>query len=419
MRRASAQRTGVARPKSPTGNRIFAALVATAAAAAAPATAQPLDEADVIRLAARAAPDVLRAAASARLAAASTVGAGAWPDPSLSLSREQIPGGGGSAETSVVASVPIDLGGGRAVERSLARAGAASARADQAIVRARATAVALLAFYEALAAEQRVHVAEVAVAQLADAARVLSSREDAGAAAGVDRARLELEAELGRSALAEARAERGAALLRLRALTGAGDGAEPRGGIEPPDPPPVETWLDRLRAHPAWPELDRRRAEADAAADAARRARWPTVVLEAGVRVDEEDRTRVGYVAGLSVELPLSARGRGATERASAAAGLARAARDALRLELELEVRASHARLVASRRELHRFREAVSPRVDVLERGAAAAYREGRRPLTERIDAQRAAAAVRSRQLALALAARRAEVELRAAVGEW
>ncbi len=55
----------------------------------------------------------------------------------------------------------------------------------------------------------------------------------------------------------------------------------------------------------------------------------------------------------------------------------------------------------------------------MLTRGASSGYLEGLRTIVELLDAQRAAAAVRRRAVALEVLAKRAETRLRGAAGAW
>jgi cobalt-zinc-cadmium efflux system outer membrane protein len=164
-----------------------------------------------------------------------------------------------------------------------------------------------------------------------------------------------------------------------------------------------------------------RTAEADAR-DAHRAAGWgwvPTLALSGGLLISETTDTRYGYVAGLSLSLPIFSWGQELRAESSArqqlAAAEVRSAERATRLE---EVRARE-QLVSVRQEITRFSEATGDRVDVLERAVQSGYREGDRTVVELLDAQRARTDVDRRRLALEFLAKLAEIDLRAARGEF
>lgn len=133
----------------------------------APALAQTSwREAEVVRLARARAPDVLVAEAAADLADARAEVAGLRPDPALSWEREALVGDGGGSQDVVQVTVPLELSGRRRVQRLLARAASATTRAEAAELRAEAVERAVLAFYAALAAQQRAELLAETVADL-------------------------------------------------------------------------------------------------------------------------------------------------------------------------------------------------------------------------------------------------------------
>ena len=88
------------------------------------ARAQPLTEADVIRLSAAKNADVAVARAEAFAVSARETETGLYPNPSIAWEREHFPGSDGSREDTVSMTLPIDISGRRSALTSLARSGA-------------------------------------------------------------------------------------------------------------------------------------------------------------------------------------------------------------------------------------------------------------------------------------------------------
>lgn len=408
------------------------------------AAAGPLTEADVVRLARERDPEAALARAAVTVAGAEAVRASLYPDPSLAWDRETLSGAGAEAERedSFRLTVPIELSGRRRAGRALAAAEVAGAEALAARAQSDAVVASLILFYDALAADRRVEIAARTVGRLDEAARVLGRRHAEGTSSGYESTRLELEAELARSELRQAEARAAAARAELALVLGlepapgqaqaqaqaqalgagqgqaqgSGAGLVLAGSLATRDPgafagaPPERRSSSLLRASAA---------RARDAGDAARWAWVPLVSLSAGLRMAEAGETRYGYVAGVSLDLPLFSRGQDVRAEAGAAErlALARAAaaeRTATRAQL-----AAEQALALAQGELARFEQATGDRLQTLERAAESGYREGLRSIVELVDAQRARTSVELRQLELALAAKRAEIELRAARGEF
>ena len=143
-------------------------------------------------------------------------------------------GSDGIREDTLRLTVPIDASGRRAARRTIARADAASSRAEAARARSQAVVQALLLFSEAIAAEGRIAIARAAVKRLEEAARVLAARQEQGTVSGYERSRLEIEAELAESELIELESHTEQVRLELALRLGIDPGAlELRGTLSP------------------------------------------------------------------------------------------------------------------------------------------------------------------------------------------
>jgi cobalt-zinc-cadmium efflux system outer membrane protein len=397
----------------------LAALVACTAlsGSALPALAQTaITEADVLAAVRARDPEILAARAEVAASAAREAGEGLYPNPSLAWEREEIPGDGPLAvhEDTFTLAVPIELGGARSARTAIAESFTAQARAAHALVATSAAQRALGLFYDALAAQQHSAIARDHLARLAEAERVLARRVAEGSASGYELSRLQLEAELARSTLSEREGAALAAIAELAFMLGLPSaGLELTGDLE-------------ARALGSVAVQSRALREADAAHSAAVRARssagsaWlPSLEAHGGPKlVGAGDDDALGYVAGLSIDLPLFDRKQSLTGEASARSAQLQAQRTALARSIEGARIRAEAELSRMRTELARFEQATGARVVELERAAEAAYREGRQTILELLDAQRMRASIEEQKLALRLSAKRAELALRAARGE-
>jgi len=395
---------------------LLCGLLCTLAPALAIAGApRSLDERAVVELARKHGPGMAAIAQQVHSAEAAAVGVGRYPNPQLGWQREHQPGHG--FEDALALTVPIDLSSQRASRRHLAATAVQLARSRAASQRGQGVLDALLRFYETMVAERRLAIAATQLERLDRAAEVLRQRHQEGTASGYELTRMELEGELARSALRTAEIARDGLRLALSLQLGI-DGGETLqlvGPLAPTEAAQAE--------HEAEPSALREARAAERTADNAREAADATYVprfsLSGGVRRVEENESQWGYQAGLSMELPLNRPA--APLRAQAKAARAQARAQAERLERTLLIERARAALLLSRTqaELQRFGSATRERVELLGRAVQQGYLEGRRTLIELLDAQRTRTAVAYRELELALAARQAELSLRAARGEF
>ncbi len=380
--------------------------------------AQPLTEAQVIARVRQQDPEVVVARATADVAAASIVAAELYPNPILNLGHENFssPQSQAQSETAISISVPIDLSGQRAARGSVARSLVSSRQADALRIQTQAVTRSLLLFYAALAAEQRAALAEKNVQQLEAASRIVGSRVNEGTASGFEENRLTLQLELARSERQQAlgdcaalRAELATVLaLDARATAPAG---ELRVDEVTPQAPQTRPSL----------QLEQQAIErAQSAVEQADTAWIPRFSVLGGLRLGDTQGTgQTGYVAGLSLYLPLFSRGQDVQASATAQERLQEARLAARQRNITAAVARAKAELEVAVQELHRFEAATAERLERLERAAERGYREGHHGIVELLDAQRARVEVERRKLQLAFAARRAQIALRAALGEF
>lgn len=390
------------------------------------AGADNLDETDVIRLATTYDPQALVARRAIRVAEARRVGTALLPNPSLGYTREHFPGSASAneSEEALQLTLPLDFSGRRAARGHLALANVAAAGARASRVQNQAVERALLLFYTVVAEQRRLAIEQRGVEQFVEVARVVARRREAGRASGYEQVRVEIEAELASSRVRQTRERLSRQRVQLALSLGvdrtdlhvvgsldpqlAGRGDE--GATHATSALPSRTSLRLSR------QVE---SHAKDAKSASGRSWIPRVSVSAGARLGRSEETRYGYVAGLTVELPVFSRGQGLGARAEARREQAQAIARAAEQRATAKTARASSLMKTSRGELERFTKATRERVERLERGAESGYREGRRSILELLDARRARTVVEIRRLELALVAKQAELALRAARGEF
>ncbi len=317
------------------------------------ATVPPLTLAELERLALENNPTVRQAAAAVEVARARARQAGAWPNPTIGYSAEEVSGGPTIrwGEHGVFAEQRIPLGGKLRLGRAVFESEAVQAESLADLQRQRIMSAVRTQYYEILTVERRVEVLD-RLAQLSnEAVGVTRQLYNVGAADRPDVLEAEIEARRAQLEVTAARNSRFAAWRRLAATVG-DRGLMPR---------PLSVSLDA-----AVPELDRetalkqilgqspevRAARADvernrALVSQARKETFPDLFLRGGLAYNREllETSAAGrpeavgregsFEAGVSV--PLFNRNQGGIAAARAEQGRAEA--EVMRLELSFESR--------------------------------------------------------------------------------
>ncbi len=343
-----------------------------------------------------------------------------WQNPQFSFTFEQAKSGGvGSDEGILFLQQTVEPGKRRAVRVRAAEARVAGARERSRMLRVEVAAKVREAFFTTLAAQERVAAAEDRGFRLTRVAEVVGFRRRAGDASGYDLKAVEREQALARASLAEEEAGLAEMRDRLAGLVGplpelVGRAPLVVGELLPgEEPEALEILLRRLALRP---DLQALREEAEAARLDERVARgWkiPAFTIGGGIKDSRSGGVdQSGPVAYSAVPLPIFDRNQGA---AASAAGRRRQAEGELGMllrEAEAGVRGSRTRERRLVEIAGRFRaEAEVPAEEML-RTTEAAYRAGEVGILALLDAYQGIFAVKTRRLELALAARRARIEL-------
>lgn len=341
--------------------------------------------------------------AAARATLAAAVGratqARAYANPTLSVSREATSvGAQDNAQLIAAIDQAIEMPGARSARRT-----AAAVRRDAAAARLADAERALdylvaRAFADVVAADRRRALSDSAVAVFDAAVAISERRLREGDIAGHAVRRIRLEAARIAASRAEVVLAQDAARIRLAALISPSpDGRPFAGSLVAPSLPRAIASLDSLQAWAGQHRADVRAAalEADAAtADAelaaAERVPSPTIQLGRKTETALGGQSLAGYVAGISLPLPLWDRRGGTVEAAEAdlhrrraeASGAARRARSEVAVASSA-LRAVEAQLAALSAE--RMADAAAARS-----AADAAFAEGEISLLEWLDTMRA-----------------------------
>lgn len=335
---------------------------------------------------------------------ADTAQAGAFANPVAQLEVEDFAGSGefngtDEAQTTLRIAQLVELGGKRAARVRLAAAESEVGRWDFEAARAAAIARTARAFVEVLVAQERIALADEAIAQANATLHAARERVAAGIASPVEVSRATIalhEAELLRAtggfALDAARAE-------LAAQLGSGEPDFERaiGALEPPPPlPSLEALTALVELNPEVGHWATEISARDASLGVARAARVPDVEVGVGVR-RLSGPNDTALVASVSVPLPLWNRNRYAIEAAAQRRERAVESQRAARVSALAEIARAHAGLRAARESASALRETLLPEADRAVATLRDGYRRGRFTSLEVLDAERARLGARER----------------------
>lgn len=340
--------------------------------------------------------------------------AGAIPNPTLAYGHERT-ARDGQANAQHIAQLeqPLEIGGQRGARRDAARLRRAADEARLAAAEARLDHDVARAYALAVAADRRALLATQAAEAFVEAERVSGERLAAGDVSGYADRRLRLEAARYAAQRTAASLARRTARLELAALlTAAPDTLADR--LVLADSAMLATAHDtaaaiapRVARMPGADSLQRlaraRRADlralaleqeaAQAEARLATRERTPVPTIGAGFKTEQAAGAGGGFngfVAGVSLPLPLWDRRAGALQAAEAQARQAGAERAVLERRVAREVAEAAAALEAVEAERALLAPHVGPRTEVAMRAVRVAYAEGEITLLEWLDAVRA-----------------------------
>jgi len=328
--------------------------------------------------------------------------AGAFRNPALLYGHEQTSRGSKTnREDVVLVQQPFEIAGQRGLRRDAARLRREAAEAQLAAAELTVDFEVARAYALAVAAEGKVAQAAGAAQAFARAERITAERRAIGEVSGYDERRMALEAARYVALSAAARRERRTTWAVL--VSGLGTAREVAEWPEPdlaglPDPvyeseDPAKLREAALGRHPAIRAAELFGQAAEAEERLARREIVPDPVFGIGyksVREASESGTFDGFVAEVSLPVPLWDRRRGAVQAAAAEARLGAADVRRVKRTVLLEVQRAWSELEGASEQLEAIRPHLGSNSEAAIVAASAAYSEGEIELLAWLDAVRA-----------------------------
>lgn len=350
-------------------------------------------------------------------ARAERVSATALPNPTMGYVRHRQPGRLTNFDSDRAndwsLEQPLLLGGQRGARDKAASHAVETASARVALAQHALASQAAAAYVGLLLAQKRVTLLREGLEDLERLRGVVAGRRASGLASEYELARVEVEEASWRARVADAEATQVEEQAALASTLGV------------PDWHPVA--LDVVQAPGAFgdggvaahPEVLLAQSEADLAraqVDLARSERMPAVSVNVNRFWTSQPHGATTSI-GFAVELPLFDRRQGGLDKAKAEAASALLQRELAQARASTEV-ASQARLVEGRRRaLDAFERSAGARLPALRRMAEDAYRFGRTPVSELLDATRSGTELAIARAELMAGLMDAQLKLEAARG--
>lgn len=291
--------------------------------------------------------------------------------------------------------VPLEFGGKRARRIDLANATLARTTADLAIQALDVRRAVRLAYFELVAAANRLQVTTDLRGFAERTRNAARDRFESGAAPRLEALQAELTLAQADNEQEAARGRMEAARAELNTLIGRPPetAAEPtdsfEGGTVPAD------LASAVAASPDIIAMDREIDEAVARERLAQTLRTPDTTVSGGVLFDSPPEFMYGWKAGVAVTLPIFTRHTADVRVESARVVQLRAQREARIVELTGQATAAAARARAARQRFLRYRDEIIPQAATVESMAEDSYRSGQTGLSAFLQALQSAREVR------------------------
>lgn len=324
-----------------------------------------------------------------------------WPNPELELTAEEVPVGSGGLSSSknlIGLAQTIPFPGEKSLDRRIGNAGIHGAESEYLGHRAQLVRQVKEAFFRALAAQERLAVAEQLFTLAKSLVEATTKRVAAGAATDQEQLRAEVEQERAAVAWSSQRRQLTEAEKSLAGLLGQSDKPLPRlhgswehaaNLLEIADRraqfPEEHPDLRSARHHVAQTELELRRTKLDM---------LPNPSLGVAIGVDEAANETIMDVH-LSFPLPLFDRAQGRRREARAVADIAGYDLTAIEQGLLEQWAVTEARLIAAAEQVETYRVRILPKAEKALQLVQRGFDAGRFGLLELLDIQRTTAEAR------------------------
>lgn len=345
--------------------------------------------------------------------------AGAYPNPTLSYGRTR-PGSGnalfeGRLQQDVTVELPLLIGGQRGARVEAAERGIEAARARVTLSANVLVAEAGTAHVALLAAQQRHALLVNGLEELQRLRGIVAGRQASGMASAYDLLRVDVELAAWRKQLNDAQTDLVNRQGQLAALLGfAGWRPQAEGELRALD---VQPDMPTPQESPITQAARSEEAAAQAAAEIARRERFPAFAVQAGRTWTSEPEGSV-HSLGVAIEIPLLDTRGGALDKARAEATSASLRRQLAEAALQAELERYREQVKQRRSALEQYQHDVGQRLVLLRQMAEDAYRLGRSPVLELLDATRSRYDIELAQLDLVASLMESQLRLQATRGE-
>lgn len=348
-----------------------------------------------------------------------------FPNPELGVEMENVGSTGqgsafSTAETTILLSQLFETGGKRGRRARFSALEADLAGWDYEAKRLDVLTETTVAFFEVLAAQERVIITKETYDLSNELHSVVSARVEAGKASSLEAARASVERSLNHIRMQKEQRNLEAARKRLSSFWGA---TSPRfsrsvGKIVVTDALPSAAHLDSLFERS--PEVARWETEIEhrhAALSLAKSNRFPDLTLGAGIRWFEETDDRMA-VFGLSIPVPLFDRNQGGVREAEYLLTRAKEERRGVIVALRVELARSYGALQSAHSEALALENVVLPVAEQALDAAREGYRRGKFGLRDVLDAQKTYAEVRYRYIETFIEYQRARAAVERLIGQ-
>jgi cobalt-zinc-cadmium efflux system outer membrane protein len=393
-------------------------VVATIAAASMHAWAQAptaLSLTDALARAESASPAAVAARTARPIDVAGIGVAGQRPNPEVAFEYDKE-----TPHWSFTGTLPLEVSGKRQRRIDVANATLAVTDAETARITADLRADVRRAYFQTVAANRRIAVAQELEALATRARDAAQERFQTGAAPRLEALQASLALAQAQNDVTSARGEAAAARAELNALLAYPVDAAPT-LADPLEAGPLPTLAaatqQTLAGNAELNVLQRRVDEARAKAGLARAMRRPDPSVSAALTYDAPGEFTVGWRLGAAVALPVFTTGRADVAVADATVARAEADRQARIAQVTGAVAAALARAAAARQALERYQNELLPASLQVEQMADESYRAGQTGLPAYLQTVQAARDVRQRALQAGLDYQLALAELERAMG--
>lgn len=331
--------------------------------------------------------------------------AGVLPNPEVEVDVEEFDSAGtgfDTAETAIVLSQLVELGGKRGKRRLVAKLESGLAGWGYEAMRQDVLAETTQAFVDVLADQKLLTLAEESVALAEKVYAAAGERVKAGKVTPLEESRAGVELSIARMGLARSRKELHASRAVLAAMWGVANPtfAEVIGEYElvPNCLPPITSFAEDVAMNPDLARWATEMELREAAIALERSALIPDLSARAGVQ-QYEATGEDALTFGIAVTLPLFDRNRGGIQAARYQMEKADEEKRSIELKIQRELVDAYNELTVSHQEAVTFQQDILPSAERAFEAARNGYQQGKFGYLDMLDAQRTMLDVRTRYI--------------------